>query len=446
MTNPFPHDKTLTNDLLDWTRDRIAKIPNTQYGAKPADELEKCFGHAITPSGVGGTESLRIFTDEIIPTVRSQSSATNVAYVPAYPSPAALAFDAALGSSGIFGGTWEAGSGAIHAENQALAWLASCAGFPETAGGVFVSGGTVGNLSALHAARHKWRANNTSDKRLAVLASTEAHSSIKAVLDVMDVELIKMPVDDNGEMILDALSDVDTSNVFAIVANAGATNSGAVDDISALADFSQKHGIWLHLDGAYGLAALACPENRKTFTGIERADSFIVDPHKWLFAPYDVCALVYRDPQIAASAHAQHAVYLDPIRKDNWNPTDYAMHLSRRARGMPLWFSLATYGTDAYAQAIKMTIDAAQAIADWIDDQEYLELSVRSKLSVAVFRPKNMTDDEIDFWAETHRDNGTLLCMPTSWQGRKHLRICLVNPMTDVDQITTLFASLKGKP
>jgi glutamate/tyrosine decarboxylase-like PLP-dependent enzyme len=386
---------------------------------------------------------MRIFFEDIIPTIRAQGHPTNLAYVPGAPSPAALAFDAALGSSGIFGGTWEAGSGAIHAENQAIAWLADCAGFPETAGGVFVSGGTVGNLSALHAARKAKRANRPEGVRLAILASSEAHSSIKAVADVMDVDLIVLPVDENGMMLIDALRETDCSRAFAIVANAGATNSGAVDDIAALADFSAENDLWLHLDGAYGLAALACPTNRKTFDGIQRADSFIVDPHKWLFAPYDVCALVYRNPAQAADAHAQRAVYLDPINKDNWNPTDYAMHLSRRARGLPLWFSLAVYGADAYGAAIAQCVDTTRAAAAWMEAQDFIDVSVVSKLGVVLFRPNHMSDDQIDAWSDRHREDGTLLCTPTSWNGVKHLRICVVNPATTVDMIVDALATLK---
>jgi glutamate/tyrosine decarboxylase-like PLP-dependent enzyme len=442
MRNPFPHDPSLTDALLAWTRYRISTTPSAKYGAKTAAELDAAFGDAISSKGLGGEEGLRLFVDEIIPTIRAQGHPTNLAYVPAAPSPAALAFDAALGSSEIFGGTWESGSGAIHAENQALAWLAECAGFPDTAGGVFVSGGTVGNLSALHAARAKKRKTNTAN-RLTLLASSEAHSSIKAVANVMDVHLEILPVDDSGEMDLDALAQVDTTNVFAIVANAGATNSGAVDNISALADFANAHDIWLHLDGAYGLAALACPTSRKVFAGIERADSFIVDPHKWLFAPYDVCALVYRDPSKGAEAHAQRAVYLDPINnKDNWNPTDYAMHLSRRARGLPLWFSLVTYGSDAYADAVFQTIETANKIGDWIDAQAEFDLSVRSKLSVLLFRPIGISDEALDDWADRCREAGSILCMPTTWNGQKHLRICVVNPLTDPDVIIKALSSL----
>ena len=117
----------------------------------------------------------------------------------------------------------------------------------------------------------------------------------------------------------------------------------------------------MHVDGAYGGAALAAPSVRDRFAGVEAADSFIVDPHKWLFAPFDSCALLYRDPEVGRRAHTQHAEYLDvlPRRRattHEWNASDYAHHLSRRARGLPLWFSLATHGTQAYTEAVETTL------------------------------------------------------------------------------------------
>ena len=143
----------------------------------------------------------------------------------------------------------------------------------------------------------------------------------------------------------------------------------------------------MHVDGAYGGAALAAPSVRDRFAGIEHADSFIVDPHKWLFAPFDCCALVYRDPEIARRAHTQHAGYLETITdKDEWNPSDYAVHLSRRARGLPFWFSLAVHGTDAYRDAIEQTLAVARAGADEIRSRPYVELLVEPELSVLIFR------------------------------------------------------------
>ena len=152
---------------------------------------------------------------------------------------------------------------------------------------------------------------------------------------------------------LDALAADDRDRLFAVVATAGTTNAGVVDDLAGAAEAADSDSA----RGCTSTAPTAAPGWPRRacatcYDGIEHADSFIVDPHKWLFAPFDSCALVYRDPEIARAAHTQHAEYLDVLhgaddqRTHEWNPADYAHHLSRRARGLPFWFSLATHGTD----------------------------------------------------------------------------------------------------
>jgi hypothetical protein len=165
-----------------------------------------------------------------------------------------------------------------------------------------------------------------------------------------------------GSAVREAL-DLHGDSVFAVVATAGSTNFGIVDDIASIAEVTRERGVWLHVDGAYGLAAMLSPVARHRLAGVEQADSLVVDPHKWLFAPFDACALIYRDPELGRRAHTQHAEYLDTLTETNdWSPSDYAVHLTRRPRGLPLWFSLATYGAAAYRAAITQTLELAQDI------------------------------------------------------------------------------------
>ncbi len=440
----FPFPTELTAAMLDWTAERIKEGPDPRHGAQTLEALEPVLGGSITASGIGADAAFKLFTQAIVPSTRPFGHPTSLSFVASAPSRAALSFDAALGAASIFAGNWDGGAGAIYAENQALRWLADLAGWPETAGGVFVAGGTLGNLSALHAAR-EWRTRTIKrPDRWALLCSTEAHSSIHAVARVMDVDLIEVETDSKGRMSADAararLSDPD--RVFAVVANAGATNCGAVDDIAGLADLAQDHGLWLHLDGAYGLAALADPAARPQFAGIERADSMIVDPHKWLFAPYDSCALLYRNAATGAAAHGQQAVYLDTVDKTHWNPSDYALHLTRRARGLPLWYSLAVHGTDTYAKAVARTHAIAQAIADGIDGMDGLTLLLGPQLTVILFKPNSMSEADMVTWAERHRRSGALLCLPTRWRGTMVFRLCIVNPETDPRQVLNVVSTL----
>lgn len=433
----FPSDPEALDQMLAWARARILDGPDPKAGAQAPEVIEAALGQTITNEGLGWDEAFRRFTETIVPSTRPFDHPASLSFVAAAPSPAALGFDAVLGTAGIFAGNWDGGAGAIHAENQVLRWLSDLAGWPASAGGVFVSGGTLGNLSALHAAR-------TAHPGQAILCSTETHASVAAIARVMNAVLVQAPCDATGRIDAHAAAKLitKTPGIFAVVANAGATNSGAVDDLSALADLAEAHELWLHVDGAYGLAALADPDTRPIFDGIARADSFIVDPHKWLFAPYDCCALVYRDAARGKAAHGQQGVYLDVIDKTVWNPSDYALHLTRRARGLPLWFSLATYGGAAYGAAIAQTRAIAQAIADGIAAMDGLELLLGPQLTVLLFRAPGRTGPELEAWAETHRRDGSLLCLPTKWRGETVLRICVVNPGTNPGEVLEVLETL----
>jgi len=347
------------------------------------------------------------------------------------------------------------GAGAIYAENQALRWIADLAGLPAEAGGTFVSGGTAGNLSALVAARHRWRARAAGEAdrvRGLIVCASGAHSSIVQAARVMDADVATVPADERGRLTrgaldaaVDAMPGDDRRRVIAIVATSGTTNVGVVDDLAAAADAADRLGAWLHVDGAYGGAGLAAPSVRHLYAGIERADSFIVDPHKWLFGPFDSCALVYRDPAVAKAAHTQHAEYLDVLHDDEqeWNASDYAHHLSRRARGLPLWFSLATHGTDAYTEAIETTLRVAHEGARMIAEAPHLELLLEPELSVVMFRRRGWTPGQYQAWSDRMLASGLMLVMPTTWGGETALRICVVNPVTTVEDIRLMIAQLE---
>ena len=197
------------------------------------------------------------------------------------------------------------------------------------------------------------------------------------------------------------------------------------------------------MDGAYGGAGLLAPSVRGLYDGIERADSFIVDPHKWLFAPYDACALLYRDPAIALRAHRQEASYLDTSNAaPDWNPADYAYHLSRRARGLPLWFSLATYGTDAYRQAIEAVLTITRQTADLVRDHPKLELIMEPELSVVLFRRLDWSPDDYEAWWRRLVDAQIAFVQPTSWKGEKVARLCFVNPRTTLDHVRAILGTM----
>ena len=413
-------------------------------------ELHALAGSTVRPDGIGRDEAVRLWQDVLAPACLSVDHPRYLSFIPSAPTKAAAGFDMLVGATSVYGGSWLEGSGAVYAENQALRWIADLAGLPPQAGGVFVQGGTIGNLSALVAARESAK-QVRGRRRWAACVTAETHSSVKHALQVvMDVDVIEVPGDSRGRMtggalrtVLDALPDDVRAGVFAVVATAGTTNLGVVDDIAGVAAVAREQGWWLHVDGAYGGAGLAAPSTRHLFDGVEHADSFIVDPHKWLFAPYDSCALIYRDPAQARAAHTQTAGYLDPVTVEGeWNPSDFAVQLTRRARGLPFWFSLAVHGTDAYCAAVERTLAVAREGRAIIDDRSHTRLLVEPDLSVLVFERIGWDAGQYARWSSRILDQQLGFVTPTRHAGKVCTRFAVVNPLTTVDDLAALIDSM----
>lgn len=443
-----PETGRLAEGILDYARRRLQAEPVSLGEPRSAAELDALAGQTITEDGIGGAAALRLFDEVFSEACISVDHPRFLSFIPGAPTGAASLFDLAVSATSIYGGSWLEGAGAVYAENQALRWLADLAGFPAGAGGVFVQGGTLGNLSALVTARHVARERSGSSRsggRVAVTAET--HSSVAAAAAVMDAELVSVPTDERGLLtgpaLASTLAGAGLDGLFAVVATAGTTNLGIVDDLTSVAAVCEERGLWLHVDGAYGAAALAAPSARPLFAGIERADSFIVDPHKWLFAPFDSCALVYRDPSLARAAHTQKAGYLEPLQAlGQWDPSDYAFNLSRRARGLPFWFSLAAHGTRAYADAIEHTLAVARAAAADIRSRPYLELVREPDLSVVAFRRVGWAAADYDAWSRGLLEEQIAFVLPTVYRGETITRFAIVNPRTTPADISTILDTM----
>jgi glutamate/tyrosine decarboxylase-like PLP-dependent enzyme len=448
MNQVSPDIEALADSILTYAMDRLRMDPPSIDHPLPQDALEALAGQTITEQGLGGDETLKLFIDTLAPACISQDHPRYLAFVPTAPSEVSTLFDLVVGVSNICASSWLEGAGAIYAENQALRWIADIAGFPADAGGVFVSGGTAGNLSALVAARHDWRQKHPefSSQRGLIISSRGAHASVEQAAHVMDADLIqsgghRLTGTDVAETIAGLSSD-DRARVFAVACTAGTTNLGIVDDMQGIGEVCKQASVWLHVDGAYGGAALAAPSARPLFDGIEQADSFIVDPHKWLFAPFDCCALIYAEPAKARQAHRQHGDYLEVFYDGIWNPSDYAHHLSRRARGLPFWFSLAVHGTKAYAEAVETTLDCAREAAEMITAHPHLELVTEQRLSICVFRRVGWSPDDYRRWSDALLERGDGLVTPTKHEGETVLRFCIVNPRTTREDIRLILDTL----
>jgi len=439
----------MARTVFEYTQERLRLEPVPLDHSVPRDELETRAGNLLNATGNDPEEVLRVFAEVLAPAVISCDSPRFLAFIPAAPTKASLLFDMVVSASSLQAISWLEAAGAVFAENQVLRFIADLAGLPESAGGCFVSGGSAGNLSGLVVARETAKRRNPNPPaRRRVAVSDQSHSSIVNALRIIDVDAFVVPTDDDrltGAALHAALeADDHPASVVAVVATAGTTNAGIVDDLEGVGKIATDRGMWFHIDAAYGGGALLAPSARHRFRGIERADSLVIDPHKWLYAPFDCAALIYREPQLARVFHTQEASYLDVIHENpsEWNPSDYAFHLTRRARGLPLWFSLAVHGSDAYRDAIEQVLTTAHAAAARIAATPNLELVRAPELSIVLFRRRGWSPADYHRWSADLLSAQTAFVTPSSWHGETVARLAFLHPDTSLDLVDEIIATM----
>lgn len=441
-------------DVIKYAINRITDTNPVLGYPKTEAELEALVGETITQQGIGGEKAFALFRDILIKASIPIDHPRHLAFVPASPTRAAVMFDLVTSASNVHGAFWLEGAGCIFAENQAMRWLVSLTGMPPSAFGVFTSGGTEANLSAMVTAREFWRSRDESKKkeRGIIIAAISAHSSIKAMAKVIDADVLLVQTEDKfeGRQLAEKIKNLtseERSRVFAVIATGGTTNAGIIDDLAGIAKICKKENLWFHVDAAYGGGALAAHSARHLFNGIEYADSVTIDPHKWLFSPYDCGAVIYKQPELAKSAHTQEGSYLD-IFSDiaGFNPADYQIQLTRRVRGLPLWFSLAMHGTERYSQAVERGIELAQIAGRLITENENTELIREPSLSCVLFRRKGWSPDDYKNWTYKNHKDGFALVAPTKVRKENGFetvaRFCFINPDTTLQDIKNILATM----
>lgn len=451
-------DIDLVEMTLDVMKYAIARISATEHPIgkpKKEEELKALVGETVTPEGVGGEYAFNLWKTYLSKANVPVDHPRNLAFVPASPTRAAVMFDLVTSVSSIHGAYWMEGAGGIFCENEAMRWMVSLTGLPKGAFGVFTSGGTAANLSAIVTAREYWRRNSENkNERGLIITSVGAHSSIKAMAKVADVDILLVETEEKltGQDLsqtIKRLSDNERRRLFAVVATGGTTNAGIIDDLNGIAQVCHLENLWFHVDAAYGGGALMADSVRHLFKGIEQADSITIDPHKWMFSPYDCGAVIYKNPELAKEAHTQEGSYLDIFKDEGaqgFNPTDYQIQLTRRVRGLPLWFSLAMHGTDRYKQAVERGLELAQIAGKMIEAHPNVELVRPPSLSCVLFRRIGWKPQDYTHWTYKNHESGFALVAPTKWKNGKSIetvsRFCFINPDTTEKDIQMILDSM----
>lgn len=445
----------MTLDVMKYAINRISET-NPKIGKpKKEEELKALVGDTITAKGIGGELAFNLWKKHLMKANVSIDHPRHLAFVPASPTRAAIMFDLITSASSIHGAYWMEGAGGIFCENEAMSWIVSLTGLPKGAFGVFTSGGTAANLSAIVTAREYWRENNAfKNEKGLIITSIGAHSSIKAMAKVADVDILLVDTEDvmHGDALqecIDSLTAHQRKRLFAVVATGGTTNAGVIDDLYGIGAICQKENIWFHVDAAYGGGALVANSVRHLFNGIEKADSITIDPHKWMFSPYDCGAVIYKNPELAKNAHSQEGSYLEIFKDDGahgFNPSDYQIQLTRRVRGLPLWFSLATHGTERYKDAVERGLELAQIAGKMIEEKRHVELVREPSLSCVLYRRIGWNPEDYRQWTYENHRKGFALVTPTKWKTGNGFetvsRFCFINPDTTENDIEAILDSM----
>ncbi|MHC4779223.1 MAG: pyridoxal phosphate-dependent decarboxylase family protein [Planctomycetota bacterium] len=421
----------------------------------PREEMERLLSEPLPEEGVEPDEVLERIFSEVMENTISIDHPRFLAFIPVPSNFMGFLADVLACGFNVFSGTWLAGSGAAQVELTSVDWLRQMCGMPETTAGLFVSGGSMANLTALCVARQSRVGEH--DPAARVYFSDQTHSSVERALTVLGftpAQRVRIPSDAEYRLDLQDLTRSITEDrsagcrPFCVVANAGTTNTGAVDPLGKLADLCEAEDLWLHVDGAYGAPAALCDEGRALLQGLDRADSLTLDPHKWLFQPMELgCVLVREGKRLAETFRVTPEYMKDTEGEINF--ADSGIQLTRSFRALKLWTSLKVFGVRAFRGAVARGIRLGATAEKAIRASSHFEIVTPARLGILTFEhvtggspasPDGATNLSI---SAALRSEGQAMVSTTALKGRTVLRMCTNNPRTTEDDIHQVMALLE---
>jgi len=430
--------------VVDLLADHFAHMGRGPVGAKAEPgRILSLFDGDPSEKGRDPQEILAQLEREVFPNNLHVDHPRFFAFVPGPNNFVSAMADTLAAGFNIFNGSWFGGSAAAALELGVVRWLCRVCGLPAEAGALFVSGGSMANLTALVPARHAFLNDRVGGAT--VYFSDQTHSSVERALRVIGFapeQLRKLESDREFKLPVEALRAAITEDrarglrPFCVVGNAGTTNTGAVDPLAALADLAAAEKLWLHVDGAFGAAAVLSERGRAILPGLERADSLSLDPHKWLFQPFECGCVLVRDAALLKSAFQIKPDYLRDVHRvvEEFNPCDYGVQLTRSFRALKVWLSLETFGVAAFREAITRGFELAELAEGELRARSGWEILAPAQMATVCFRFGQ--DDELQTrLVDAMLRDGYALLTSTTLRGATSLRLCTINPRTTEDDI-----------
>ena len=408
-------------------------------------ELEPLMREDPPEEGRPPEEVIERAAREILPIAGRVDHPRFFAFVPSAPTWPGVLADYMVAGYNTFQGTWLGASGPSQLEVVVIDWFRDWLGYPDTAGGLFTSGGSAASLDAFVAAREAAGA----PERATVYMSDQSHTALSraaTIVGVRPAHVRKVPSDRFFRMDMDTLKRMvaeDRAAGFAPIAvcgNAGTTNTGAVDSMEEIADFCEAENIWMHVDAAYGGFAILCEEGQRLFRGLNRADSIAMDAHKWLFQPFEAGCLMVKDVRKLEEAFTVHPEYLQDAQWGTEHPNfgDRGLQLTRSFRALKVWMSIQTFGMAAFRRSIRKGIELAAEAEAYVRASDVLEIANPASLGVVCFRvnPKGCgLDDPVLEAINEEVQAGVIgsnvaMMSSTRLRGLYSLRLCILNHAT----------------
>jgi glutamate/tyrosine decarboxylase-like PLP-dependent enzyme len=442
--------------LVDWLED--ASAPPLRR-ARPS-EMRARLSKPLTPERMPFDAILATLADDVLPFGSRVFHPSFFAFIPGSGTwPGALG-DLVASAANVYAGSWMESAGVSQVELEVTRWFADWVGLPEGAGGLLLSGGSAANTTALACARERIAGAMARD--LVAYLPDQAHSSLARAARVLGfgpAQLRVLPVDDDHRLrprVLAGAMEADAAaglRPLFVAASGGSTNTGAVDPLPELAEITHHHGAWFHADAAYGGFAVLTERGRALLAGIELADSITLDPHKWLYQPYECGCLLVRDAVALSSAFAITPDYLRDSEpgEEEVNFADRGLQLTRTSRALKVWVSLRYFGLDAFRAAIERALDLAELARRRVEESPVLELAAPPSLGIVCLRRRfeeHENERNAGLVAALER-SGIGLVSSTRLRGRYAIRLCALNHTTtdeDVDRVLTFLETAEPEP
>ena len=426
------------------------------YATLDTAAAERLIERQAPAQGTDFETLLATLRDRVFPHAAREPHPGFIAYVPSCPTFPAVLGDWLATGFNFFAGVWPVAAGPNEIELVVLDWFRQWLGMPEGTSGLLTSGGSGANLTAMIAARHRVTAGDASAiARLTVYGSDQVHSSVTRAAWLAGVpreQVRSLPTDDQFRLRVDALRESIARDrasgllPLMVVANAGTTNTGSVDPMPEIADVCEDEDVWMHVDAAYGGFAILTDIGRRVLAGIERADSVTLDPHKWLFIPFECGCLLARDPNRLKAAFQILPEYLADAQTGHEavNFADYGEQLTRYARAIKVWMSVSYFGTDAIRDAIDRGMMLARRLEARIRDVSGLEIVAPARFGVVCFRARPSAVDDAALDALNERvlarvvGDGRYFISSTRLRGAFALRACILGFRTAEEDIDGL--------